>query len=182
MSIDSYCLRITTPWGKNLILAFRGTNFVASLWEGSPLHQAFLKRSLLPKSCYPTGLDTRLSSKWLFWLEKLYKYLEQRSPWSLRLTPQDFSKLQFHYPWQKNILLSLKVTQDKNPGLTTYQNIARLNNTHPRVVAKAMALNPYQLFIPCHRVLASRHLGGYQGGSNVKKKILKFEQWIPAYK
>ena len=45
-----------------------------------------------------------------------------------------------------------------------------------RAVGSAMARNPLPLLIPCHRVIAADgRLGGYGGGLDMKKWLLKFE-------
>jgi methylated-DNA-[protein]-cysteine S-methyltransferase len=50
---------------------------------------------------------------------------------------------------------------------------------HPRAaraVGAACGANPLPLFVPCHRVLASDgRLGGFSGGLDVKRKLLRFE-------
>ena len=46
-----------------------------------------------------------------------------------------------------------------------------------RAVANANAKNPIPIVIPCHRVIKSNgELGGYGGGSQLKKDLLKFEK------
>ena len=44
-----------------------------------------------------------------------------------------------------------------------------------RAVAQALKRNPYMLMMPCHRIIASKGLGGYNGGIEIKKKLLEFE-------
>ena len=46
-----------------------------------------------------------------------------------------------------------------------------------RAVANANAVNPIPIVIPCHRVIKSDgKLGGYGGGNQLKKDLLKFER------
>ncbi len=46
-----------------------------------------------------------------------------------------------------------------------------------RAVANANAKNPIPIVIPCHRVIKSNgELGGYGGGNQLKKDLLKFER------
>ncbi len=48
-----------------------------------------------------------------------------------------------------------------------------------RAVANASARNPLPIVIPCHRVIKfSGELGGYGGGSFLKRKLLEFEKNI----
>ena len=45
-----------------------------------------------------------------------------------------------------------------------------------RVVGNALANNPFPLIVPCHRTIRSdRHLGGYQGGLEMKRVLLERE-------
>ena len=46
-----------------------------------------------------------------------------------------------------------------------------------RAVGNALGRNPYAPYVPCHRVIASDGtLGGYSGGPNKKKFLLKKER------
>ena len=58
----------------------------------------------------------------------------------------------------------------------------RLISTHldkpngARAVGNALANNPFPLIVPCHRAIRSdRHLGGYQGGLEMKRALLDRE-------
>ena len=45
-----------------------------------------------------------------------------------------------------------------------------------RAVGNALANNPFPLIVPCHRAIRSdRHLGGYQGGLEMKRALLERE-------
>jgi methylated-DNA-[protein]-cysteine S-methyltransferase len=45
-----------------------------------------------------------------------------------------------------------------------------------RAIGNALAGNPFPLIVPCHRaILSSLHLGGFQGGTEMKKALLKKE-------
>ena len=47
-----------------------------------------------------------------------------------------------------------------------------------RAVGAACAANPVPVVIPCHRVVAAEgKLGGFSGGLQWKKKLLKLENW-----
>ena len=62
--------------------------------------------------------------------------------------------------------------------VSTYHYIAsHLNNPKgTRAVGNALANNPFPIIIPCHRVIrADRTLGGYQGGLDMKRALLKAE-------
>ncbi len=63
-------------------------------------------------------------------------------------------------------------------GVTTYGLIAAHLGTHngARAVGNALANNPFPLIVPCHRAIRSdRHLGGYQGGLEMKRSLLDKE-------
>jgi methylated-DNA-[protein]-cysteine S-methyltransferase len=45
-----------------------------------------------------------------------------------------------------------------------------------RAVGTAMADNPVPIVVPCHRVVASDGLGGFGGGVELKKTLLKLER------
>ncbi len=49
-----------------------------------------------------------------------------------------------------------------------------------RAVGQALGRNPLPVIIPCHRVLASNgNLGGFSGGLEVKKRLLRLEGVSP---
>ena len=52
----------------------------------------------------------------------------------------------------------------------TYQQIAAAAGGSARSVGQANGSNPIPLIIPCHRVVASGHLGGYSGGEGLETK------------
>jgi methylated-DNA-[protein]-cysteine S-methyltransferase len=45
----------------------------------------------------------------------------------------------------------------------------------PRAVGQANGRNPIAIIVPCHRVLASKGIGGYGGGLTVKRALLALE-------
>jgi methylated-DNA-[protein]-cysteine S-methyltransferase len=59
----------------------------------------------------------------------------------------------------------------------TYKEIAEKvgKPAAARAVGNAVGANPIPIVIPCHRVLASNGLGGYSGGINIKKDLLRVE-------
>ena len=75
-----------------------------------------------------------------------------------------------------NIVLDLtkKIPKGK---VSSYNEIARRLNLHPRVVAMALACNKHPIIIPCHRVVYSDgRIGGYTPkGQGEKIKLLKKE-------
>lgn len=63
-------------------------------------------------------------------------------------------------------------------SVSTYQLIARHlgKRNGARAVGNALANNPFPIIVPCHRAIRSdRHLGGYQGGPQMKRTLLEKE-------
>ncbi|MEM3640654.1 MAG: methylated-DNA--[protein]-cysteine S-methyltransferase [Candidatus Bathyarchaeia archaeon] len=60
--------------------------------------------------------------------------------------------------------------------VASYCSVAKTAGGSPRAVGRVMALNPFPLIVPCHRVVCSNFtLGGYGGGLDVKFEILRRE-------
>ena len=59
----------------------------------------------------------------------------------------------------------------------TYKQLAILigNQGAARAIGNAMKRNPFPVIIPCHRVLAKKHIGGFSSGVNLKKKLIEKE-------
>ena len=62
----------------------------------------------------------------------------------------------------------------------TYGDIAKILDTSPRAVGNACRHNPVPLVIPCHRVVSTKDIGGYDGVKTgdllaVKYKLLAME-------
>ena len=53
---------------------------------------------------------------------------------------------------------------------STYQDIMRKSGGSARSVGQANGRNPIPLIIPCHRVVAVSHIGGYSGGDGLVTK------------
>ena len=60
-------------------------------------------------------------------------------------------------------------------AVQSYRDIARRAGGSPRSVGQANSRNPIPIIIPCHRVVAENHLGGYSGGDGLPTK-----QWLLA--
>lgn len=63
------------------------------------------------------------------------------------------------------------------PGRTrTYGEIAGALGSGPRAVGQACRANPCPIVVPCHRVVASRGLGGFAGDASGRKLAVK--RWL----
>ena len=60
----------------------------------------------------------------------------------------------------------------------TYGELSRrlIPASSPRAVGQAVGRNPLFLFIPCHRVVAAHHLGGFAYGQSAKQWLLDWEK------
>ena len=57
----------------------------------------------------------------------------------------------------------------------TYGWIAKVVGTSPRAVGMAMKKNPIPIYVPCHRVVSKRGLGGFSSGFEWKVFLLELE-------
>lgn len=126
-----------------------------------------LAPSLEKEGFFITFLEER-SEAVIAWLKA---YAQKKQP----TAPLSFA--QASTPFYSEVMQTLQ----KIPlgSVTTYQKIAKLVGSPRafRAVGNACRVNPFPLFIPCHRVLASDgSLGGFAYGLGLKEKILDFEQ------
>ncbi|HEX7533950.1 MAG TPA: methylated-DNA--[protein]-cysteine S-methyltransferase [Syntrophales bacterium] len=71
-----------------------------------------------------------------------------------------------------------RVMQIQKGKVSTYGRLAEKSRALKggRAVGNALAMNPYPLLIPCHRVIRSDgSLGGFGGGLKMKKELLLME-------
>jgi methylated-DNA-[protein]-cysteine S-methyltransferase len=79
-------------------------------------------------------------------------------------------------PFRKKVMQELcKVPAG---ATVTYGELAAASGSPgaARAVGNVMATNPVPLFVPCHRVVATQGLGGFSGGLDVKRALLKLEK------
>lgn len=62
---------------------------------------------------------------------------------------------------------------------TTYGELAKKLNSHPRAVGQALKRNPLPLLYPCHRVVSQKDLGGFSGETS--GKLMTIKQWLLEY-
>jgi methylated-DNA-[protein]-cysteine S-methyltransferase len=90
--------------------------------------------------------------------------------------PLDLIALERCSAFQRNVLLA----EHKVPRgyVSTYGRIAKTLGIPggARAVGNALSRNPFPILIPCHRaVKSSGELGGFQGGLQMKRKLLELE-------
>ena len=113
-------------------------------------------------------LNPKIKRKMEKWLDL---YLTKKSA-QIEL-PLDFSCFS---DFSKKVL---KALQEIPFGQTqTYLQIAKqIGHVKAyRAVGNVCHNNPFPLIIPCHRVVAKGHLGGFAYGKEMKLKLLQFEQ------
>ena len=100
-----------------------------------------------------------------FWSQKLASSLKHKPAYF----PQEGSEFQ-QQVWRA-------IAQIPWGELRTYSELAQAIGSPRavRAVAGACGKNPLPLFIPCHRVVGKADLGGFNGGVEFKKKLLRLE-------
>ena len=114
-----------------------------------------------------TAITIPIIAETIQWLND---YFAGKRPFNVpRLNPQgtDFQKR----VWQA--LFTIWYGQTK-----TYGNIAQMVACRSaQAVGQAVGANPIALIIPCHRVIAAHgKIGGYEYGTEIKKKLLELEE------
>ena len=105
--------------------------------------------------------------------DQLHKYFDQElSEFDLPLAPA--GSLYQQRVWQALCAIPYGATK-------TYLDIARVAGGSPGSVGQANGNNPIPILIPCHRVLATTHIGGYSGGDGLdtKRWLLALEAHAP---
>lgn len=58
----------------------------------------------------------------------------------------------------------------------SYGALAEKIKTSPRVIGNACRANPLPIFIPCHRIVAKNHLGGFAGA--IEGELINMKTWL----
>ena len=149
---------------------------ISIIWKAAP--DLRVKRILLPthigvlKTEYPeaTPLTNEVVDEFS---EDISRFLEGDDTYfNLRILDLDSCS-----SFQRRVLLAEYTIPRR--WVSTYGRIAlHLGNVNgARAVGRALATNPFPLAIPCHRAVRSNGaLGGYQGGEEMKRRLLKMER------
>ena len=125
------------------------------------------KASAVPKVAPKEAVQTiPIIAETIQWLDD---YFAGKRPCNVpRLNPQG-TAFQKHV-WQA--LFTIWYGQTK-----TYGEIAQMVDCRSaQAVGQAVGANPIALIIPCHRVIAAHgKIGGYEYGTEIKKKLLELE-------
>jgi len=104
--------------------------------------------------------------------DKIVRFLNSEDiVFSLDIVDLDLIK-----PFQKKVLIAEHGIP--RGWISTYQRLAnRIGNPKgARAVGTALKNNPFPIIIPCHRAIRSDgSIGGFQGGTQMKRKLLEFE-------
>lgn len=141
-------------------------------------HPFELERLLLPGSADPkeirqlTGPVPTSQA-----LEKLVRALTDYSQGFSLAAPWPILNLEGFTPLQQRVLQA--VAAIPYGQVATYKQIAEAVDCPEgaRFVGNTMAINPYPLLIPCHRVVRSdRRLGHFSSGVDLKRRLLRLEK------
>lgn len=79
------------------------------------------------------------------------------------------------YPFQLDVLRTER--EIPRGTVASYSWVAnRIGTRAVRAVGTALARNPFPIVVPCHRAVRSDgSLGGFQGGSEMKRRLLEME-------
>jgi methylated-DNA-[protein]-cysteine S-methyltransferase len=105
--------------------------------------------------------------------QQLHAYFDQElMAFDLPLTPLGSA-------YRKGVWLAL--CQIPYGETRSYGQIAAMAGGSARSIGQANGCNPIPIIIPCHRVVAANHLGGYSGGEGLatKRWLLALEQRGP---
>lgn len=113
--------------------------------------------------------DLSLLSQITHWMDA---YSHQRP---LPKLPLDLSPLT---PFQQQVLLAM--ANIPLGHVASYSDLAQTigRPKAARAVGNACHQNPFPLVLPCHRVVAKSHLGGFAYGLSLKQQLLAFERAI----
>lgn len=148
-------------------------------WMGVMSSQKGLRSVILPQTspeavrrCFDAGKDRAVPDTALFrdLLPRLCRYLKGE-----RVDFPDKLDVERATPFQRSvweIVCSIPYGETRSYAWVA-QQLGKPGGA--RAVGQALAKNPLPMVIPCHRVVGGRGLGGYTGGLEIKRYLLKLE-------
>jgi methylated-DNA-[protein]-cysteine S-methyltransferase len=133
----------------------------------------FIKSCKIPEPFTQSGIPERFEPvvKYIFSLLNF-----EREPLNAPVHLLNFNKCT---SFQRKVLAYVQTIPYGNTS--TYALVGKAINCNggARAIGNALASNPFPFIIPCHRVIKSDgSLGGYQGGKDLKRKIIEGEKWV----
>jgi methylated-DNA-[protein]-cysteine S-methyltransferase len=77
-------------------------------------------------------------------------------------------------PFQQRVWKALR--KIKTGTTLSYGKLAEQLSSSAQAVGNACRANPLPIIIPCHRIVAATHIGGYSGA--IVGDLLKMKQWL----
>ncbi|UCC12258.1 MAG: MGMT family protein [candidate division WOR-3 bacterium] len=158
-----------------------GDTAVVWRWSGHSDHEIRIIRVLLPEPGVSGGQLVRRQ-----WSRAYEKHSDEQESVCAMLQsflagakvvfPLDTLDFSGITPFQKTVLrIEYRVPYGK---VTTYGHLAEQTGKPgaARAVGNTLARNPFPLIIPCHRAVRSDgSIGGFQGGTDLKRRLLEQE-------
>lgn len=115
------------------------------------------------------------NAKYPAWVASIVKHLDA---YFAKAKPLAQLPLMMHgTPFQKKVWHHLN--QIPFGQTVTYGELAAKLQTSPRAVGGACRNNPVPIIVPCHRVVAANHIGGYSG--HTAGEVLARKEWLLAH-
>ena len=134
-----------------------------------------MTKIILPNRLKLIGLEQTRKNQYFLIMKEVRVQLEKYFQGDLKYFNL---KTEFHISlfYEEALKEVEKITYATTKSYKEVANNIGSPNSH-RAVANANAKNPIPIVVPCHRVIKSNgELGGYRGGSQLKKNLLKFER------
>ncbi|MFX1265322.1 MAG: methylated-DNA--[protein]-cysteine S-methyltransferase [Promethearchaeota archaeon] len=108
-------------------------------------------------------------------VSELIRHIQHFFQGSREHIPMDFVDMNVCTDFQLGVLLAERqIPYGKTASYTWLAN--RAGTRGVRAVGNALATNPFPIVVPCHRAIKSNQtIGKYQGGFEMKRRILEFE-------
>ena len=152
--------------GVNVVVKYLITDNVVSAysWHYTENKALFhLKNIMAYHNLHGDIVESEVLDKWL--LKELQNVVE----WGRRFKLPSFS--------YKNIGVYTELVKIPRGKTVTYSDLAKMSKMKYTEVLVTLMRNPFQVLIPCHRLLTNRGtlMGFYPLGKDVKRRLLELE-------